>query len=310
GKRLFEGGSPVTIVMKQASHEQPIPARQLEPSIPAPVDAFLSKLLEKDPARRYQSAEEVIRALDGLKQPAGPATVVSLPTPRRKAAVIALPVAGILVVGIVLGLVLGRSGKPSAPPPPADLPAGKSAVKPMAAAPEEKPAKKPEATPPAKPGENPAEKSPLKPSEEKPALPKDASPREKLLSRIKDATEKRLTEEVMSRTEELMKAIQGRDAKAVRGFLDEIAFGQLADVQVLENFAKANSDKSLESWEIQDVEIRMRIPAARPQPHALTTMTYEFKFPKGSLKVQDQPIHWIRKLDGKWYVTKLPKTGK
>jgi len=26
--------------------------------------------------------------------------------------------------------------------------------------------------------------------------------------------------------------------------------------------------------------------------------------------VQDQPIHWIKKQDGKWYVTKLPKSAK
>ncbi|MBV8880971.1 MAG: serine/threonine protein kinase, partial [Planctomycetaceae bacterium] len=37
GKRLFDGGgSPVSIVMKQAGGEEPTPARQLEPSIPEP----------------------------------------------------------------------------------------------------------------------------------------------------------------------------------------------------------------------------------------------------------------------------------
>ena len=96
----------------------------------------------------------------------------------------------------------------------------------------------------------------------------------------------------------------------MRPFLDDIAFGLLTDAQILENFSRAHVEKSLESWEFQDVEIRMRIPGARPQPHALTMMTYEFKLPKGTLKVQDQPIHWIRKQDGKWYVTKLPKSGK
>jgi hypothetical protein len=114
----------------------------------------------------------------------------------------------------------------------------------------------------------------------------------------------------MNRTEELMKAIQNKDVKTVKGFLDELAFGQLTDAQVLEIFTKTHVEKLLESWEIQDVEIRMRIPGARPQPHAVMTMSYEFKFPKGTLKIQDQFIHWIRKLDGKWYVTKLPKTGK
>jgi len=54
----------------------------------------------------------------------------------------------------------------------------------------------------------------------------------------------------------------------------------------------------------------MRVPGARPQPHAQALMTYDFKFNKVEMKVTDQTIHWIRKLDGKWYVTRLPKTGK
>ena len=125
-----------------------------------------------------------------------------------------------------------------------------------------------------------------------------------------DLTEKRMTEEVMARTEELLRAVQSKNTKVIRGILDEIAYGQLTDEQVLETFTRNPTEKSLESWEFQDVEIRMRVPGARPQPHAVTTMSYEVKFPKGTLKVQDQPIQWIRKIDGKWYVTKMPKSGK
>ena len=293
GRRLFDGGSPVSIVMKQASAEEPIPARTLEPSIPEPVAALLARLLQKDPAKRFQTADELIRALDALKQPA---TTVAASPPKRKAAMIALPIAGILVVGIILGLVLGRGGnKPSGPPPVAPKPPEKVV---------EKPAEKPVAK---VPEEKPAEKAP----EEKPTpAPKEPTPREKILAKFKDASEKRLTEEVMARTEELLKAVQTRDAKTVRAFLDDIAFGMLTDAQVMELFLRTGVDRMLESWEIQDVEIRMRIPGARPQPHALTMMTYELKLPKGTLKATDQPIHWIRKMDGKWYVTKLPKSGK
>jgi hypothetical protein len=39
-------------------------------------------------------------------------------------------------------------------------------------------------------------------------------------------------------------------------------------------------------------------------------MTYDVKLPKGELKITDQPLHLIRKIDGKWYVTKLPKGVK
>src|SRR5258708_27100274 len=72
GKRLFDGGSPVSIVMKQASDEEPVPARQLEPSIPAPVDAFLAKLLQKGPANRYQAADDPIPPPPPLSHPPPP----------------------------------------------------------------------------------------------------------------------------------------------------------------------------------------------------------------------------------------------
>ena len=89
---------------------------------------------------------------------------------------------------------------------------------------------------------------------------------------------------------------------------DELAFGQMTDAALLELIGKAHSDRgTLESWEIQDLELRSKMPGLRQQPHALFTMTYEVKLPKGELKITDQPLHMIRKLDGKWYVTRLPK---
>ena len=290
GKRLYDGGSPVTIVLKQGGDEAPIPARQLEPTIPEAVDALLTRLLQKDPARRFQTADEVLRALDALKQP-GPASAVTAAPPKRKAASVALPIAGILVVGIVLGLLLGRGGKTPAPKP----------------IPVEAPVARP--TEPPKPVEKPVEK-PIEKAVEAPAPPKEPPPREKILTRMKDITEKRLTEEVMARAEELLKAIKNRDTKTIRAMLDEVAFGQMTDGQVLETFGRNQAEKQLESWEFQDVEVRMRIPGARPQPHAVTTMAFELTFPKGSMKIQDQLIQWIRKPDGKWYVTKFPKSGK
>ena len=55
--------------------------------------------------------------------------------------------------------------------------------------------------------------------------------------------------------------------------------------------------------------MRLKIPGARG-PHAMVTMTYDLKLPKGDLKLADQTIHLIRKLDGKWYVTKPPRLQK
>src|SRR5439155_349592 len=118
--RLFDGGSPVSIVMKQINDE-PVPIRELEPTMPEPVVALLSKALQKDPGKRFASADELVRALDGIKNPGPapslvPAAAPPLP-PKRKAAMIALPIAGILLVGIVVGLVLGRgNAKPPETP--------------------------------------------------------------------------------------------------------------------------------------------------------------------------------------------------
>jgi serine/threonine-protein kinase len=111
GKRMFDGGTPVSIVMKQIN-EEPVPIRELDPSVPEPVAAVVAKMLRKDPAQRFASADELIRSSTGPEPgrvdemgatPAGP--------PPRKAAMIALLIAGILVVGIVVGLIRAAAPK-------------------------------------------------------------------------------------------------------------------------------------------------------------------------------------------------------
>jgi serine/threonine protein kinase len=291
GRRLFDGGTPVSIVMKQAS-EEPVQIREIEPSVPEPVAALLGKMLQKLPDKRFASADDLVRALDGLKAPGVSAIQIPAqpPPPKRKAAMIALPIAGILFLGIIVGLVLGhKSDKPPAPAP---------------AKPEEKVAAKP----PVKPEEKPAPPKPdpaPKPPDPEPPM----KPREKILSKFKDATDKKFTEDVMSRAEEFLQAMKKKDLKTARGMLDDLAFGQITDQQLEELLTRNHPDYLLESWEIQDAEIRMKVPG-RPQPHATLTLTYELKLPKGTMRVTDQVMHWIRKLDGRWYLTRLPKTGK
>jgi predicted Ser/Thr protein kinase len=295
GKRLFDGGTPVSIVMKQAN-ERPVGIRELEPTLPEPVAALIDRMLQKEPADRFASAEELIRALDELKQGAvtkvpGPAAAAA--PPKRKAAMIALPVAGILLVGIVIGLVLRGGGKPPETPAPASVAKGPTPTAPVVP------------PPPVKPPEP-------KPEPSKPADAEPAKPFEKILARIKDATERKFTEEVMARTEELLQAMKKKDLKAVRAMLDELAFGQMTDQQVAELFTKNHVEYTLESWEIQDVEIRTKVPGLRQLPHASVMLTYELKLPTSrTVKISDQPMHWIRKgLEGRWYLTRLPKGMK
>jgi eukaryotic-like serine/threonine-protein kinase len=54
----FAGDSPVAIAYKHVQ-EQPVTPSSVNPSVPAPLEAIDMKLLEKDPARRYPSAEDL-----------------------------------------------------------------------------------------------------------------------------------------------------------------------------------------------------------------------------------------------------------
>jgi predicted Ser/Thr protein kinase len=266
GKRLFEGSSPLAIVMKQI-REQPVPARELDPSIPPAVGEILDRLLKKEPAQRYASAEELVKAIDALKGPAATATVPAPPARRRAL----LSVSGILAAGIVLGLLLGKGKKPPAAPAP--LPPPVAAPKPS-----------PPAPAPAKP-----------------------DPKEGVLGRFRDAAERRWGEELYARTEEFLKAAQKKDFKALKGMLDSLTFGSPDEQVFAEILSKVFNEKvTLESWEIQDLDVRVRAPG-RPQPHAVASVAYHLKTPNSELKLQHQPVYWVRRIDGQWYLTRNPR---
>ncbi len=58
GRPPFSGDSPVSIAYKHVQ-AAPMPPRQLNPDLPAPFEQIVLKLLEKDPAARYPSAEDL-----------------------------------------------------------------------------------------------------------------------------------------------------------------------------------------------------------------------------------------------------------
>jgi len=58
----FEADTPLAILMKHLNDPLPLP-RQLDPEIPEPFERIVLKALAKEPADRYQSAEEMARAL-------------------------------------------------------------------------------------------------------------------------------------------------------------------------------------------------------------------------------------------------------
>ncbi|MGI9615402.1 MAG: Stk1 family PASTA domain-containing Ser/Thr kinase [Acidimicrobiales bacterium] len=58
GEPPFSGSSPVSIAYKHVQEQPPL-ASSLNPSVPAPLDTVIDRLLAKDPADRYAAAEDV-----------------------------------------------------------------------------------------------------------------------------------------------------------------------------------------------------------------------------------------------------------
>jgi beta-lactam-binding protein with PASTA domain/predicted Ser/Thr protein kinase len=59
----FDAESPVTIALKQVS-EEPVPPMQLNPAVSPALDAVVTRALRKDPAERFQDADDFIAALE------------------------------------------------------------------------------------------------------------------------------------------------------------------------------------------------------------------------------------------------------
>lgn len=108
GRVPFEADTAIAIAMKQVS-EQPRPPSELNPQVSPALDAVVLRALAKDPADRFQSADEFLRALDSAEaDPAGGGPAVyaaAVPlddedTGRRKK-LIALAVVALLIAAVV-----------------------------------------------------------------------------------------------------------------------------------------------------------------------------------------------------------------
>jgi serine/threonine-protein kinase len=82
----FFGRSSAQVMAAHAT-ERPRPLDQLRPTVPAWLSDAVMRLLEKRPADRLQSADEVLRLLDTVVSPRPPAptTAVAAPVPARRA---------------------------------------------------------------------------------------------------------------------------------------------------------------------------------------------------------------------------------
>jgi serine/threonine protein kinase len=66
GRLPFRGGDPMSCMVAVAM-DPPLVARELNPDVPAPLNDLIGRLLEKDPALRPQTAEEVAEALGEIE---------------------------------------------------------------------------------------------------------------------------------------------------------------------------------------------------------------------------------------------------
>ncbi|MFS8069112.1 MAG: serine/threonine-protein kinase, partial [Byssovorax sp.] len=142
GRPAFEGGNPATVLAMVLS-EPPTPLREHRPEIPPALEALVLGCLEKDPAARVQSVEDLARGLVPFatrraRQPWGEPVPVAAPLPavqavtlsspslespaevaRRRRVIAAVGVAITLVtLGTVLALLSWDHGRAAASPPP------------------------------------------------------------------------------------------------------------------------------------------------------------------------------------------------
>ncbi len=120
-ERAFPGESTTSIIYKIVN-EDPIPPRIIEPSLPAGLDAVIRKALSKDPAKRFQSCEEMRAAIRTAKRgdPKEPAAVPTMaireyaePEETSQKWMIYVAIA-VIVIGIGAGLFIWK-WKPATP---------------------------------------------------------------------------------------------------------------------------------------------------------------------------------------------------
>ena len=136
GRVPFDDENPLTVAYRQV-RDDPVPPSMLEPSIPTTMESIVMKALAKNPANRYQTAQEIkadlLRFLEGIPVNATPIMPVAAAEPATSAMpTTAIPVStrlpeeeakktpawvwalvsvlGVLaVVGIILALVFAGS---------------------------------------------------------------------------------------------------------------------------------------------------------------------------------------------------------
>jgi serine/threonine protein kinase len=130
GCRPFEGETPFSIANKHKTEPPPVP-KKLMPQIPEILNKLILRCLEKDAAKRFQSADELVSSLSGIERSLAP-TETSLSQRKtiftKKPAVapgtkkIVYAGLGVIVLAAIAILVWRFFPKGPAAPPPSDKP--------------------------------------------------------------------------------------------------------------------------------------------------------------------------------------------
>ena len=121
----FDAESPLTVVLKHI-HDEPVTPRKLNPDIPAGLENVIIKSLEKNPALRYKSAEQMRAALlsynstVGYKRKKTNDDTIMIPpiiddgggkaVARKKLRPAGIAIIGIAILGFLVGVFLQLGG--------------------------------------------------------------------------------------------------------------------------------------------------------------------------------------------------------
>ena len=172
GRKPFEGESSFSVMQAQVE-QPPVPPIAIQPSIPPALNQVILTALEKDPERRFASADDFRLALENAVSPtSAPAANVAQPPPpvrptRRRFSVPLLQIAAVCAVLLPVAMIVDSarrhsSSKPAPPkveikqpepqvpvPPVSQAPAPPVQTPDVAPAPVEKPVERAAAPPPA-----------------------------------------------------------------------------------------------------------------------------------------------------------------
>ncbi|MDB4906151.1 MAG: hypothetical protein JWO05_935 [Gemmatimonadetes bacterium] len=102
GRVPFDGATPMAAMMKRLAGP-PEPLATIRADVPAQLDAVIARCLAADPAERFQSANDVIRALGGEAVTTGTRSTMSAPVARRPERRVAMLIGLAAVVVLALG---------------------------------------------------------------------------------------------------------------------------------------------------------------------------------------------------------------